>query len=299
MRQRNYIVILATVLAGAVATVVLFRSATPAQSNGPSAHSNDTARSSVLSGLAQTSVTVATQGDILDHLRETVVSARIEGTSASDFDTAQIDNALVHASEAIWRRFYQSDPEVYREWRVRARYQTPSDERAVAAGLRFDAGLKASDPAPDDWFIAIWSKWISSVPRPSGLSGVPGATQILAGTLHEALPVDPLLGHTRAFPSLVQQQSTNEVSRALATGQLGAGWPFWLPPSDVLARLARPGTKLVEVRFIPVFVEPSRSVGAMSLMLARDELTGSWWIVQFWIYDLETSVKAGLNGHLL
>ena len=68
----------------------------------------------------------------------------------------------------------------------------------------------------------------------------------------------------------------------------------------MLARIAKPGTQIIEVRVIPVFAKNADvSAAALTLILARDPSTDTWWIVQFYILDVYALRTVKLNRHLI
>ncbi len=72
----------------------------------------------------------------------------------------------------------------------------------------------------------------------------------------------------------MRSQKLDDVTSGLASQQSGNGWPFWLPPQTVLARIVKSGTQIIEVRVIPVFAKNADvSVAALTLILARDPST--------------------------
>lgn len=306
MHRSGTIAVLCVVITAGVLTGISFCGAVNRQSSsqgtdraGARSSTADSERlesGAVLSELATSYTSITSVDDLTLLLEASIRTNSVVGAP----ELEHVDGALEHVSQMLWARFYQSDAEVYRAWRISNAYETPSTDRLANLRLYRHAGLKADDPPPTDWFTAIWSHSVASSKRPDALSSVAFATSVVSGVLTSKIPIDPTLGHVRPFPHLLPTKSTDDVTSGLAAQQLGSGWPFWLPPVRVLDRISRPGTHIVEVRVVPVFTSGEQaSAAAISFVLARDPTTERWWIVQFYVFDVFAPSTAHINGHLL
>ncbi len=305
------VVVLGSILLGILATIAIYRGAAGGGTSGErtSESVSETAgekakpRASgeLLSELARSHVAIASHDDLAKFL----AGAQRQSLSRDiEADSATVDRALEHVSQAMWNGFFQADAETYRAWRLSKGYEGPSEDRAANMMLRRDAGLKPDASSPPDWFAAITAHRASSFRPPIGFSDVRYATLVVVGTLQETIPVDPELGHVRPFSLLPGSGIADDVTTGLAAQQIGSGWPFWFPPQHVLERISKPGTQIVEVRMVPVFTKSGKeggdaSAAALSFVLARDPKTDTWWIVQYYVYDVFAPSTGNLNGHLL
>ncbi len=303
------VVVLGSILLATLATIAIYHGAAGGGTSGErtSDSVSDTAgkgkpRASgeLLSELARSHVAIASPDDLTKFLGEAQRQSLSPDIKA---DSATVDRALEHVSQAVWNGFFQADAETYRAWRLSKGYEAPSEDRAANLRLRSDAGLKPDAPSPPDWFAAITAHRASSFRPPIGFSDVRYATLVVVGTLQETIPVDPELGHVRPFSLLPGSGITDEVTTGFGAQQIGSGWPFWYPPQHVLERISKPGTQIVEVRMVPVFTKSGKggdaSAAALSFVLARDPKTDTWWIVQYYVYDVFAPSTGNLNGHLL
>lgn len=302
-RMTVFVVVLAAMMLAILGAVTLFRGAGFRGAAGGGDGEGPTPRASgeLLSELARSHVAIASPDDLAKFLGE---AQRQSMSPEIKADGASVDRALEHVSQAVWNAFFQADAEAYRAWRLSNGYEGPSEDRAANMLLRRQAGLKPDAPSPQDWFAAITAHRGSSFEPPTGFSDVRYATLVVVGTLREPIPVDPELGHVRPFLSLLRDGISDEVTSGLAPQQSGSGWPFWFPPQHVLERISKPGTRLIEVRIVPVVSKSGKAGGdvsaaALSFVLARDPKTDTWWIVQFYVYDVFAPSTGNLNGHLL
>jgi hypothetical protein len=303
MALRIRIIIAVVLLAGIVSGIIFYSAASPGKdadhnlAGSPGVSSRSTESGVVLSELARSKVAITSQDQLATELTR---ASRRSLTPHVDANSSDINDALKHVSELLWYRFYRQDSEGYRSWRMSHGYEPPSADRSAAMNMRADAGLHANDASPVDWYSTIWSRRVAGSRQPVGLSDAENASVVVTGILKEPVPIDPALAHVRPFPHLLSKGTTDKVTFELSKQRVGSGWPFWLPPQHVLERISRPGTQIVEVRVVPIFADnDGDTAAALSLVLARDATTGSWWIVQFFAFDLSAPGTAYINAHLL
>jgi hypothetical protein len=308
MNRRTVIIAVVTIVAAIVAAVVFigpYRAASTPPGSG--AAGGDDAPS-ILPKLAARGTPITSSATLKEHMRaaervRVPASAPAGVAPAASLTDVDIAAALDHLADALWYRLFQSDFAAYENWRTGHGYRQPSAQRvardpSLRASLRGQARLAPEYPDPDNWCAAIWSASGASLPRPDAVSSVQYATQVFTGTLPQRVEIDPILGNTRAFPSLIQlSPQADSITATFADTIIGQGWPIWAPPRDVLARVSTPGTALVEVRVTPIFTDGSPRAGSISVLMAHDRATKSWWIVQFWMYDVDASNESGFGAY--
>jgi hypothetical protein len=242
---------------------------------------------------------------IFDAVRATE-PVSVDGAQQVAALTDSVETAAVqHVSEALWYRFAQRDLNAYLKWRTEYGYRGLSQQRlSVDSSFRSDllrhAGLAPEASVPADALERIWERWALSKSTMASISKSSDDHQIIRGRLLQPTKSHLVSGLLAPFPSLLKSSSTaSPALRGLFSGRWGVGWPFWIPPADVLARLGEPGTDLREV-----IVTLGAAAGAdgkvehwstIGVLVAYDQISKKWWIVQHYMYEFHTS-GASLTG---
>ncbi|MBL8759201.1 MAG: hypothetical protein JNK35_12310 [Phycisphaerae bacterium] len=217
---------------------------------------------------------------------------------------ADAEAALAHASALMHARFVVRDGAAYTRWRREAGYvffpvSRMRDEPVMREQIERGAGRALRDDEQDSGAMweAYWRNSIETSPRVTAMD--PTAD----GTIMNAWRAAEGLAHRMKTPArrgvysrIVAAPGTKSGTvlgrwRGSGTGQ---GWPLWLPPDDVEARLERAGTCFIEIGWI-LQTEQGR-FQPFILTLGMDPQTRRWWAMQFFIPHIDRGVELNVGG---
>lgn len=217
--------------------------------------------------------------------------------AAAGVTTSQASAAVRHAAEALYLRFVVKDFDRYTRWRAEHGYRfRPLEELRrdpmMLSMLEGEAGRKLRDNETDpaELWRDIWLHTIDPTAPVTMADVTPNGSLATVWKLPTSLALARVNPSRKSFATSLSADPTRplppRVDPALWRGtSTGQGWPIWLPPPEVEARLVRQGTPCVEVLW--TLRTASGATQPLSLVVAYDNLGNRWWIVQFHLMHLQ------------
>ncbi len=215
---------------------------------------------------------------------------QLQGYGLSDRD---VRTAVRHTAELLHLLFVRRDCDALTRWRLDYGYRFYPIERLRESSIQRRSieriAQRQLQPHETD-SLGLWNDYcrhhLLEKPAIRGLDLSPDGAIVLVTRSEQGLKVPVRTPPYRlSAPSTIGQSTRDpalpELLRLWAGGSGAVVWPFWVPPSDVEARLERPGVVFIEIAYVLELGD--RTLQPISLVLGMDPSTRGWWVMQCYI----------------